>query len=338
MAAFFALGSLLGGDVITSNVVKETVAVSAKVINESIVKLGTRVSMSNNINIDCVINGNLNINQEIDMSISASALNQAMNSTTTQQAIQEEITQLAKAVSQTLNLNPGSTEAHNVTNAVTKLSSVIINQTMTVCQKTIISSNNITVGGGKKCSLTGNFNWNQRSFMSSYTNCVQNAVNSSNAGQQLKLAISQTAAAKQANSFAIFAMVLGVIAVAFVFSGKSVMKATSRWQFWAGVGPLSYLGIAYATNLWPYPRPTVASVKCNNDTDCGDGNKCYKGECATLCDGVSDCPNANYACTATGDADGSSVCVAPQGAQCNAGDTCPDGSSCPSSGLCAPPS
>lgn len=198
--------------------------------------------------------------------IASSNISASINSTISQKASQQ-----AKAISQNFSLNPGSTEAENMTEAIANSTLAIQSSVYNGCLQAAIAQNtvNIVASGAGTVVTIGHAYCDQTVFQKAVADCVFSSTETASAIENISQSISQAASATVQN--ALLWIVLAILAIILVFflvtiEGLDVLL----WIFvFVFLILLVYLVVAYFKTWWPFKAPgTVpgAGLLSNNVT------------------------------------------------------------------------
>ncbi|AYV86188.1 MAG: hypothetical protein Solumvirus1_63 [Solumvirus sp.] len=196
------------------NELNNVINAGISVVNKSVQDCLPKLSNTNNIQFKAtnggVIDiGTIDVNQIVTVDTNCVANNAA--STQLSQDIQNQMAQTAAATVGALSL--GSTDANNYINSVTNLSQQISNSFLQKCSPTANNTANFQVaadGTGSQFKL-GFYNLNQA--ISGVTQCMQTTVADSQAAEDLKQSIDQSATAKNEGLLDFLGIILAVLAV-----------------------------------------------------------------------------------------------------------------------------
>lgn len=152
--------------------------------------------------------------------------------------IQQTAKQMAEAVSQSLNLNPGSTSAQNIARMSMNVATAVTNSTSQIIASAVATSQSIRVPieGGDVCNIRIAF-INMKSMVQSVADGVQKSTQVASAVTALKQAVDQEAKAKQ--SSLVMLIILAII-IAIAIMGGQTMK------------PLLYVGVPTVGGLYAW--------------------------------------------------------------------------------------
>lgn len=234
------------GQTQAKNEVKSAISAMSSVVNDVVQKCSPTVAISQVINAvqEGCDTSTIDISN-IDFSsfgqINVSCAQTAASSASVQTDIQQKASQMAEAVSQSLNLNPGSTSAQNIMRLSMNVATSITNSTSQIIASAVSSAQQIDLrqNGKSVCSIKLAY-INMNAIAKSVADAVQNSTQVANATTALTQVIDQSAKAKQ-SSMAL--MIILVIIVVLGLGGSQVMK------------PALYVGVPvvgglFAWRLW----------------------------------------------------------------------------------------
>jgi hypothetical protein len=251
------------GNTTSQNVVKLVNEVTNSAITKVIQDNHADVAMTNSIVLDdgCVGPNGLivvsGVNQTNRFSVNITAVQEALVDTKFTNDVTNKMQQMAKAISQQLNFNPGQTNASNLAEAMTELSNSIKNDFRQNCATKLMGSNTITCKGtgARGVYLT---DISQSNIASVVRTCVQSSSATTDIENKIQNIVRQSALAKQESLFGplaqMIAIIMGAVVLGLVFGGKSTADVLrSPWP-WGTVlaGGGAYLGVAAFTKSGPF--------------------------------------------------------------------------------------
>ena len=267
------------GGVTSKNVVEAINNVGINSIMNVIQDNSTVVSAENNIYLGGGCSANIGkINQSVYLKVNNTAVSETIRTTEFSVSLQNQIQQLAVAMSQALTFNPGSTEAENFAKAVNNLGYHMATNITQNCASTIVAKNTITCTDGAN-PLIGTIN--QGIVIDAVKSCVQAATNNESLTAELTNAVKQSATAKQESlfgplAFIIIIVILGVVAV-LVFGGKTAGDVlTKPWIYLAVLAGLAGLtGVMFYTKTGPFkPNLNSNTIACGLTCPTPGGSNC----------------------------------------------------------------
>ena len=286
----------------SKNVLKGVNEIFNKSVAQVVQDNSVTMAASNTINVEGCSNVNvMNNTQENIISVNVDAVSNAVISDEFTNKLKSQITQLSKAVTQQLNLNPGHADAQNIAESMNKIGTELQRSFSQNCRTTLMGSNRIQCKDSNNVNIAFN---TQRNVMTSLVKCSQISIANSKVANDLISAIQQTAVAKNENMFGPLSMIVmmivaGVVA-ALVFGGKSTSEVLrSPWPWGTALaGGGAYLGVSKYTSSGPFavkanapdkpmcgldpgnkqPKPCPAGKTCTDPDASGAFEKCPSGQ------------------------------------------------------------
>ena len=245
-----------------SNILNNTINQSISILNRTVQKCETSLSQQQGIDINgCsgdVIIRNVNFNQSGTIDIQCAQSSSSTNEITDE--IKTNFEQSAEAINQALSLNPGSTDANNVTNLMQQLALDVVNTYSQTCIGGTVQSQQITrtcpaTGGGNTTIEQVNFD----QVSNGTSSCTQDAINDNSAKLSIENIISQKARAVVEPILGLGALILIVIIVVIVLfmTGASSITSIIVIIIVIAVGIGIYLLIAWIVKIFPFASTSV---------------------------------------------------------------------------------
>jgi hypothetical protein len=209
-------------------------------------------------NITINVGSGQNLAVDIQCAQNASATNNINSS------LQQDISQLATAINQNLNLNPGSTEASNVLNLLTNLSVITQNTYQQECVTNAVENISTIILNTKGDNL--NISDNAQQTLNSIANCTQQTVTDNQITTSLIQQITQSATAKVENALGLLFILLTIIAIVFlvlIYAGGKALLSPPVLAFIFGI-ILLYVLLAIWRGWWPFKKKNTNTN--NNQT------------------------------------------------------------------------
>lgn len=262
------------GNVEAKNILENTIDQSLVILNQTTQQCETPLIQSIGVNISgCsnVILSDFTLRQtgefNIECATAASSTNEIESTISTQ------FTQASEAINQSLNLNPGSTSAENITSLMQKLSTSITSTYSQECIASTIQTQQVNVtnctgpdGGTVRLER---FNFEQIS--KGTATCTQETDAVSSIKSQVENIIDQSAKAELQNALGpILIIIVLVIIVIIIFYTQGASMIIYVVLF-AVVIIGGYFGLAYLFSWWPFNESPTDSGEDGTDEN-GNGN------------------------------------------------------------------
>ena len=249
------------GNTLAQNIVNDSVNVLVQVVNQTTQNCEIQgiqsqvIQVCGNVGTGSGSTLNAGGTQTEVFNVSIACAQDAQFQNTISQSLQEQVTQLAKSISQSLDFNPGSTESNNVLNLTTNLATVIQNTYVQNC-----IANPVQQQGYGVCNNTnfGNIivSPTQGEFFTGTLNCVQTSAAVNNVKQTFIQQISQTAEATVESFLGPLLFILIICLLIFCVFTFGGAKAFLNWKFLLLIVVLIAIFIAIAAwrGWWPFKR------------------------------------------------------------------------------------
>jgi hypothetical protein len=241
------------GATISSNIAKSLVQDSLSIANTYTQACTTTLGQQNGITVNNCKGKFDHVNFANTVVINQQCLSSANTTSAMQSSIATALAQKATAIGQSLGL--GVTLTNNLVDATTTLAETVTNAYTNACASNITMSNKITCDNSTIDISYVNF----QNSAQDYSNCIQQAITNSSAESNISQIINQSSFAKTENSFAILAIVGGIIVVALIITGGTLFKSPAIWVILiiiilVGIVSLIYAFEAQSRKLYPYPN------------------------------------------------------------------------------------
>ena len=240
------------GNTTSSNVTNALINAMVNITTKNIQTSTTTTGCQNKIVLKHCNLTDTDIQQNCNIVISQSFIDNAQVQAQVNAQITQEISQIAQAISQNISFNPGSTNASNVANAIVKVGENISN-TFAQNFAANLQSSNLT-----KCidSQLNGVVVDQDAMTSYMVDAMMKTYADDLASLQVEQSISQSATAEQQNAlFSLMIIIVAIVVMVVGTGGKVITQLTSP-QFIVTIAPLAigigYLILAYTTGLPPF--------------------------------------------------------------------------------------
>lgn len=179
------------GNSTSTNIVNDTIDSMLETIQTTAISNSGTQGCSNIVSFTgCSNIHDWNISQECSATMSLSAVQDALNDSEQQAEIEEQVKQTAETIAQNLDLNPGSKESENITNAVMSLYEKVQQSILADCSADSMAQNAAVC---RDSTNVYNIVIKQISDTSAISSCSQIATNTSSQSAELKSLIDQYA-------------------------------------------------------------------------------------------------------------------------------------------------
>ena len=240
------------GNVTAKNTVNAVTQAMIDITNQQMTTSNVTETVANDVVIsgNCSFKGNV-VNQGTNFTVNETIMQSGSFQDQVSASISQQISQVAEAISQSLTLNPGSTTAQNIANAIVNSKTNLTNQYIESFNTAFSAQNALTCTGG---TVTGNV-FNQEITNQEIIDATNLADSTSGVTLQIQQAVSQSATAKQEDSMIFLMIIIVAIVIAIVGTGGTVVTNLTKPQFIATMAPLAigigYLIFAYSASIWP---------------------------------------------------------------------------------------
>jgi ABC-type multidrug transport system fused ATPase/permease subunit len=181
-------------------------------------------------------------------------------------SISQSVSQIATAISQNLDLNPGSTEANQIVNDLIGLKQVATNNIIQQCLVDSVQTNIVDITTGKNINLHGAIiNWNNTT--DDISTCIFNQFQSSSLTSQITSDISETATSKVEDSIGLILIVAAIIAaIVFMLWIGGTLEIVLIILIIVAILLVIYLIVAKIKKWWPFTVKTKACTGSNCPT------------------------------------------------------------------------
>ena len=172
--------------------------------------------------------------------------------------IKEVVSQIAKAISQSLDLNPGSTDSKNVTNIMNKIGIKVSESFIQNCKENITEGQTLNISDASEIVL---INVNFKESINETINCVQKVIDKNYFANKLDLKVLQKATSKVKGLLGALGFIIVVIIViiaSFILLGEKALFSPKFWIVMIIV-VIFYLTLAYFFKLWPFNKSAAHS-------------------------------------------------------------------------------
>jgi len=203
------------GNVQAKNEVDAAIAVSTSIMNTTLQKCETSLSQNEDIDVEgCDFTDIEHVNFDESGTVDIRCVQKSSDSQSIKNQIDTEMTQMAKAVKQAIDANPGSATAENVDRLSEQLGTTIRNTFSQSCLPTVSGSESINVKCPATKGGTAIIKWiNFKELADSTTKCTQEATSVQVVSNAIKTIIDQTAVAKEAPLISLGVVVLIIVAI-----------------------------------------------------------------------------------------------------------------------------
>ena len=214
------------------------------------------ISISGNVGSDINI-GDIDWDEVISMNMGCLSTNTTQNSISN--AIDEEISQVAKAIGQAFAIPGNSATAQNVTNILTRIGERVKENFQQNCKSTLDTSQGATITNNVDSKVTiASLNWNQN--VSNMQSCVQDDSSIVQSKTQLEQEISQQATSEIES---ILGPIIAIVIIVILIIGGVLLfgeEGLTSWKLWLAVGAVIglYLVLAGIFGWWPF-KPSTSS-------------------------------------------------------------------------------
>ena len=251
------------GSVLARNITEEVVNQAISSINTTVTNCSSSYDISSNFTISAVNGGQIDLTGVVCdftnvYSVNTNCIGTSSISSSISSNVSQQAALTASAVSQNLNLDPGSTTAENIAQAVSDLSFNIQNNIYNTCMSTSLAEQgfNITANGPSSEVNVNNLVCNFSDTITSTQKCAFQSAITSQLTTNVEQAITEAASATMENALG---WILMAVAVIFLVFFMFTLEA-STWIFIILIIFLIiiivYMVIAMIKNWWPFSRTT----------------------------------------------------------------------------------
>jgi len=248
------------GSAQSSNTVNETVKVMTQIANSSTQSCVYTFTSDQALNINASNGSDVTINSANFMDFASVDTNCIQSSQTQNQienAIKAQISQLSTAINQSLDFNPGSTTAKNVTNLLEQLSTDVSNSYSQTCSQDFNANQSTNIQASDGSTVTVRF-LNYSDTFESVQQCVLDDSSVTNTSNMITNVISQKAKAEVESLLGplLFLLLIVLLVVVVIVLGGA--KELTNWKFLLTLGIILivYLVIASVRKWWPFHSKT----------------------------------------------------------------------------------
>lgn len=260
------------GSAQSSNTVNETVKVMTQISNSATQDCVFTFTSEQAANIKAT-NGStitindLNFNEFASVDTCCIQNNQTQNDI--QNAIDAQIKQLATAINQSLDFNPGSTSARDVTRLLETLSTDVTNAYTQTCSQNFTGNETANIQASDGSTITINY-LNYSDAFESVQSCVLADASVTNTSNRITNVISQKAKAEVESLLGPLLFLLLIILLVVVVVVLGGVKELTNWKFLLTLAiiVIIYLVIASVRGWWPFhaKKNTNSSPPPTNNT------------------------------------------------------------------------
>lgn len=273
------------GSALAKNIAEETVNQSISSVNTAVTNCSAVYDVTSSINFSASNGGvidinNLDCNFNNMYSVNTHCVGQTNISSSINSNISQQAALTATAISQNLDLNPGSTTAENIADVVSNLSFEIQNNIYNSCltQATATQSLNLlATGPGSQVNVNG-LVCNFSDTITAAQTCTFNNTISSQLTTSVEQAISEAASATVENALGWILMAIAIIVLVFFF----FTLEAGTWIFIVLIILLLviivYIIIALIYSWWPFNRTKAVGASgalMNNTISLDSSNVSY---------------------------------------------------------------
>ena len=246
------------GDTLSKNIVDDSIDLMSESVSDSTQSCIYTINESESQTIQQPGNNNtVNINQD-NFQEYASVDTQCFTNSQTMTMINSQVStttsQIASAIGQSLDLNPGSTKAENTLKLLTQMQDIVINAYTQTCATNFNGTQTVAIdqSGNNNTVNIGVVNYSEA--FSDTQSCVQENVSSTSTYTTLVQQLSQSAKAETEGLLAglLTIVIIIIIVLGVIFFGG--VKAVTNWKFLLTIFIilLVYFVLAAINKWWPF--------------------------------------------------------------------------------------
>jgi hypothetical protein len=239
-----------------TNTVKEVTNVMTKIaFNATQI---CQADVTDNQNITITNSGNINIGSIVGKQIIITNIKCAQSDTVQNQInndISETSSQIANAITQALSITPSESQANNVGTIITNLGTQISETFTQKCVLNLQNNQTLDIQNNAGANLViGSIDFEQD--VNNVIQCIQQDSAVNDLATQLKVAISQSATAKEDSLIGALVFILLILLVVVIVLISGGVKALTNWKFLLVlfIIILVYLFLAYKEKWWPFKK------------------------------------------------------------------------------------
>ena len=198
-------------------------------------------------------------------------------------SISATVTEVANAITQNLDLNPGSVEANDIVNQLISLNQVSTNEIINNCITSATQTNSAIIQNANHVNMNGAvIDWNNT--VDDISNCIFNSFQSTSLTSQIVSDLNLSATAKVEDSLGVILMALAIVAVIiFMLWIGGTLEIVLIIVIIVAILLIVYLIIAKIKKWWPF-----TSKGHTGATGCTGSSCATSGTGATGVKGVQD--------------------------------------------------
>lgn len=211
---------------------------------------------------EVVIFKDVNIDQFSLNQINASCMESGSTTSNINAQISQAASQLASAVNQSLDLNPGSTEAENIASNIINLMMSVQNTVQNQCFLNTVQQQSVNIFTCGHEKFNG-ININQESYNQAITNCVFSNSSVTSLQSALEQSITQSAKATVENSLGLLLTVIIIVVILFLLISFEAATWIIILVLILIIAASIYLIVAKIKGWWPFINHTTPLVTLN---------------------------------------------------------------------------
>lgn len=251
------------GQNLSKNTVDETVNLMTQIANSATTSCVYTVNEDQTLNISAT-NGSTVTTGNIDFTQYANVDSMCLGMTETQnkvsETVQNEINQIAKSITQAIDLNPGSNESNDTTKVLENLGTAVTNAFNTTCNNNFNQTETATLSASDGSTITvGVVDYSQA--YSEVQKCVLSDSAVTNASQIVQNTISQKATSEVESIFGplLFLLLIVALVVIVIVVGGFKEVTNPKFLIAAAIIIVIYLVIARLRKWWPFNSRSSSS-------------------------------------------------------------------------------